>query len=514
MRLRPAQRIVKRQHLDSLARKLKRGLGLYIFKQLLRQRYILNFTSRLRSYANNTISWRGPPRFMWSGFGGGITVKFHLRVSAAVAAFAVGMSGTAAYATDGYFQDGYGASQTALAGAGVAYSQDAMAIALNPAGLVRVDDQTVAGMAIFMPSRSYSAGQGFATLNPPNGFGPAGGPVALGGHDSGNDWFPIPDFAWTKHLGPDTVLGIGLYGNGGMDTRYSNTVFLAGSPGAYGPTGIDLNQAFLSVSLSQRYGPLSVGVAPVFATQLFNAIGIGGFAPMSSSPANLSNNFYAISFGGGARAGVEYEFSPNLRIGVAGSTPIWMSNFDIYSGLFANHGNFDIPASITAGISYDIRPNITVMLDYKHIFYHEIESVGNPSPQMFAPNVLGTSNGPGFGWNDINVYKIGVQWQYDPRWTFRAGYSYNDSPLNTRDIMFNILAPATVQHHITGGVKYAWSQNLDLEFSAMYAPDGVLKGNAPAQFGGQPIEFSMDQVAVLGGIIYHWNGRQELEPLK
>jgi long-chain fatty acid transport protein len=431
-------------------------------------------------------------------------VKFHLRLSAAVAALAVGMSGTAAYATDGYFQDGYGASQTALAGAGVAYSQDAMAIALNPAGLTHVDDQTVAGMAIFMPSRSYSA----ADL-----YGPSHDPVAPGSHDSGNNWFPVPDFAWTKHLGPDTVLGIGLYGNGGMDTRYPNTVFQF--PGSYGPTGIDLNQAFLSVSLSQRYGPLSVGVAPVFATQLFNAIGIGGFAnpAFSASPANVSNNFYAISFGGGARVGAEYEFSPNLRIGVAGSTPIWMSNFDIYSGLFANHGNFDIPASITAGISYDVRPNITVMFDYKHIFYHEIESIGNEQPP-FTPGLLGSSNGPGFGWNDVNVYKVGVQWQYNPRWTLRAGYSYNDSPLNARDIMFNILAPATVQHHITGGVKYAWSQNLDLEFSAMYAPDGVLKGNAPIAFGGQPIEISMDQVEVLGGIVYHWNGRQELEPLK
>jgi long-chain fatty acid transport protein len=431
-------------------------------------------------------------------------VKFQLRLSAAVAALAVGVSGTAAYATDGYFQDGYGASQTALAGAGVAYSQDAMAIALNPAGLVHVDDQTVAGLAIFMPSRSYSA----ADL-----YGPSRDPVAPGSHDSGNNWFPVPDFAWTKHLGPDTVLGIGLYGNGGMDTRYPNTVFQF--PGSYGPTGIDLNQAFLSVSLSQRYGPLSVGVAPVFATQLFNAIGIGGFAnpAFSASPANVSNNFYAISFGGGARVGAEYEFSPNLRIGVAGSTPIWMSNFDIYSGLFANHGNFDIPASITVGISYDIRPNITVMFDYKHIFYHEIESVGNEQPP-FTPGLLGSSNGPGFGWNDVNVYKVGIQWQYNPRWTLRAGYSYNDSPLNARDIMFNILAPATVQHHITGGVKYAWSQNLDLEFSAMYAPDGVLKGNAPIAFGGQPIEISMDQVEVLGGIIYHWNGRQELEPLK
>ncbi len=194
-------------------------------------------------------------------------MKLDLRLSAAATVLAAGIGCVPAYATDGYFMNGYGASQTALAGAGVAYSQDAMAISLNPAGLVNVDDQTVAGIAVFMPFRSYTAGIG----NDPAHFGPAGGAVDPGSHSSGNNWFPVPDFAWTKHMGPDTVLGIGLYGNGGMDTRYTNSVF------GGGVTGVDVNQAFLSVSLSKRFGQLSVGVAPVLAMQIFNARGLGGF---------------------------------------------------------------------------------------------------------------------------------------------------------------------------------------------------------------------------------------------
>ncbi len=425
------------------------------------------------------------------------------KYSAAVAALTVAMGSTAAYATDGFFQDGFGASQTALAGAGVAYSQDAMAIALNPAGLVHVDDQTVAGIALFMPSRSYSAG--------PNGVcgSSACDAVAPGSHSSGNDWFPIPDFAWTKHLGPDTVLGIGLYGNGGMDTRYPNTVFNGGS----GPTGVDLNQAFMSVSLSQRFGQFSVGVAPILAMQTFNAIGLQAFkAPgYSADPTALTNNGYAFSYGGGVRAGIEYDFSPSLRLAVAGASKIYMTNFDIYKGLFAGGGNFDIPANVTAGIAYDVRPNVTVMLDYKRIFYSDVASVGDPSTNNAQ---FGASNGPGFGWRDINVYKIGAEWRYDPRWTLRAGYSYNDNPISSRDVMLNILAPGVIQNHITGGFKYRWSDSLDLEMSAMYAPERTVKGNAPLAFGGQPIEISMHEFETVAGIIYHWNGRQELEPLK
>jgi long-chain fatty acid transport protein len=151
------------------------------------------------------------------------------------------------------------------------------------------------------------------------------------------------------------------------------------------------------------------------------------------------------------------------------------------------------------------------MFDYKHIFYSDVKSIANPSTN---PPPFGADNGPGFGWNDINVYKFGVDWRYSPLWTFRAGYSYNDSPLNSRDIMMSILAPAVVQHHITGGLKYRWSSNMDVEFSAMYAPENTLKGTTPASYGAQPVEVRMYEVEAMAGIVYHWNGRQALEPLK
>lgn len=58
---------------------------------------------------------------------------------------------TDAGATEGYFFDGYGATQTALSGAGVANSTDAMAMTLNPAGLVNVDRQFQLGASLFFP---------------------------------------------------------------------------------------------------------------------------------------------------------------------------------------------------------------------------------------------------------------------------------------------------------------------------------------------------------------------------
>jgi len=74
------------------------------------------------------------------------------------------MTGSAAHATNGYFSSGYGIKNDAVAGVGAALPQDALTIAVNPAGLTEVGHQLNIGLDIFAPERSASI-QG-------NAFGP------------------------------------------------------------------------------------------------------------------------------------------------------------------------------------------------------------------------------------------------------------------------------------------------------------------------------------------------------
>ena len=80
--------------------------------------------------------------------------------------------------------------------------------------------------------------------------------------------------------------------------------------------------------------------------------------------------------------------------------------------------------------------------------------------------LLGANNGLGFGWNDINVYRIGLQYRVDSQWTIRSGYSWNDSPISNREILFNVLAPAVIKRHITFGISY--TPTPDSEWSLGY----------------------------------------------
>jgi long-chain fatty acid transport protein len=100
-------------------------------------------------------------------------------LGAAVSALALGVWVTEGGATEGYFQEGYGARQKALAGAGAADSRDATAAALNPAGIVHADNEIDVAATIFSPRRQM-VGSG------PPGFTPTGEV------DSDRNWFVIP----------------------------------------------------------------------------------------------------------------------------------------------------------------------------------------------------------------------------------------------------------------------------------------------------------------------------------
>ena len=135
------------------------------------------------------------------------------------------------WATNGYFSHGTSLAEKGLAGAGVAYSQDTLAAANNPAGMVWQGARYDIGAAAFAPMRSYSSEGG--------PFVPAGGNFCGGGPcpfsigngdqslDSENELFLIPQFGYNWKLDDNSTIGVSVFGNGGM-----NTDLLSGGKGA------------------------------------------------------------------------------------------------------------------------------------------------------------------------------------------------------------------------------------------------------------------------------------------
>jgi len=397
-------------------------------------------------------------------------------VCAVAAALAAPMT---AMATNGYFAHGYGTKNKGLAGGGVALPQDAMIAATNPAGMVEVGSRMDLGVALFSPSpRKYTDD------NPAAGFvsGSAGS-----GQESDNDFFLIPHFARNWMLDSDSSVGVSVYGNGGMNTEYPIGVYAGGAGGV---TGINLEQLFINTTYSKKIDDKSSWGASLIAVyQTFEAKGFGVFAPFSTDPSNLSNNGKDSSTGFGAKFGWQGEVAKDITLAASYQTKMSMGEFKKYKGLFAEGGGFDIPSSWTLGLAWDTTPKSTLTFDIQQINYTDVASIANglaplatsctpgaPATGGTGAGCLGGGSGAGFGYEDMTVYKLGYQWSTSADWTWRVGISQSDQPIGSGDVLFNIVAPAIMETHLTAGFTMKTGTDSEFNFAAMYAPKSTVSG--------------------------------------
>ena len=405
----------------------------------------------------------------------------------ALAVSAACLAPATALATNGYFSHGYGTHSKGLAGAGAALPMSSMDAATNPANMVHVGNRLDLGAALFSPQREYTV------ENPPaGGFG-----LAPGNVESDSDYFLIPHIGWNKMLNDESSVGVTVYGNGGMNTDYPDDVAGTGQAtfGGTSGAGVNLEQLFVNGSYARKINDkASWGVSAIAAYQRFKATGLAAFAPFSSDDTNLTDNGHDDSFGFGARLGVQGEVAPGLRLAASYQTEMSMDEFDKYKGLFAEQGGFDIPASAVIGLAFDVTPASTLVFDIQKIWYSDVASIANPMLPNLAPGSLGTDDGPGFGWDDMTVYKLGYQWATSDDMTWRVGVSTGDQPIPSSEVMFNILAPAVMEEHLTFGFTKAVGTSNEFNFAAMYAPKSSVKGINPLEASGQQtIELEMVQ---------------------
>lgn len=425
-------------------------------------------------------------------------VVLALAVAAAVAA-------PSAWATNGYFAHGYSLKEKALAGAGAAMAQDSLAAATNPAGMVMVGDRMDLGASLFSPSpRNYTAS--LPAVGPPF-FAANGNGTEV---ESDNDFFIIPHFGRNWMLDPDRSVGVSVYGNGGMNTKWvaSDTPFGAGTFGA-GTAGVNLAQLFINGTYSQKFSPTaSWGGSIIFAYQRFKAHGVSAFSVISNDPSNLSDKGHDSSTGFGAKLGVQGEVGPGVTLGASYQSKIAMGEFDKYKGLFAENGDFDIPSTWTVGLAWKTTPDSDLTFDIQRINYTDVKSVSNPFRKLDTcgavgpphPTCLGGSDGIGFGWEDMTIYKLGYQWKSGSNWTWRVGYSQGDQPIPNSEVLFNILAPGVIEKHFTFGFTNQINKASEFNFAFMIAPEEKISGmpSSGSAFAdpGQTVELKMQQYEV------------------
>lgn len=436
-----------------------------------------------------------------------------------VSLFAAGvMVSPLAHATNGYFAHGYGMKSIGMAGVGIALPQDALAAATNPAGMVMVGDRIDFGLNYFKPVRTTSTAANGAT---PFAMVPLTGlPAEYSGN--GDSGFFIPEFGYNHMLNPTSSIGVSVYGNGGMNTSYGDLNARTFGPAPYpgcpapgvfgcGKAGVDLSQLFIAPTYSTMITPdNALGVSLNLAHQAISVYGFQNFAGLSNTNTAVSNTGYDTSNGWGLKLGWIGKITPDITLGATYQTKTKMGKFSKYSGLFAEQGGFDIPETYGIGISAKTTPDLTLAADIQQINYGKVPTLGNSINNLASCNLfggttaatcLGGSNGAGFGWRDMTVFKLGASYVYSQNLTLRGGLSTTRQPIPTNETFFNVMAPGVVENHLTLGATWTLENKGELTVGYMHAFEQTVNGTNTV-IGGSGVGLKMYQDSI--GIAYGW----------
>ena len=457
---------------------------------------------------------------------------------------------TTASATTGYFSLGYGAKSMGLAGAIVSNPQDAMAASVNPAGMGMVGERVDAGIEFFNPGdrsaklETSALGATFDVEDKSRRnlfFVPSLGytskindKLTWGISMYGNGGM---NTTYDRNIYDETAAVVGAFSQG-IPSPPAPPPGIPAGPGAaafvpegtstkdfglpvtdVNTLGVDLAQGVIAPTLSFKFHEKhTVGASLLIGIQRFSAYGLGNFQCFTKTGASgcattggaysltpsdgLTNNGHDWAYGAGVRVGWIGEVLPKLSLGAAVASKVYMTEFDDYDELFAEDGKFDIPANFTVGLTYKPTSALSLSFDFQRIYYEGVNSISNAGPTMadFGPtgpspkNLLGEDDGFGFGWENINVYRIAADYRYNNEWNFRAGYAYNDQPIPDDQLLFNILAPATPKVHATVGFTYRPSNQSEWNFAYMHAFQEKVSSSQTAF--GMPGEIKMRQNAV------------------
>jgi long-chain fatty acid transport protein len=419
---------------------------------------------------------------------------------------------TPASATDGHFLHGVGAINSAMGGIAVARSSSILgAFYTNPAGLASFGGTRLElGFELFKPNRTVSSSMGSFS----------------GSTNSSSEFTPIPAFGWSRTLkGDRVVVGVAGVGAGGFGVDYhtdpTNPILM--------PRPLGFGEVFSSFQMMKiipaaairATSKLRVGIAANvdWASLAVDPMPIASPA-VDPGPDGVPNTaddraFYSRAtdadgaFGIGVQAGLQYTVTPALSFGLAYVSPQRFQTFE-YGAVYENPNRpdfnaprtirfaLDVPAVYGAGLSYTPSSRLTTGLDAKYITY--------ASTRGFKASGFSSDGAVrGFGWENIWSVATGLELRATDRFTARAGYNYSGNPIPDDLTMFNMPAPAVVQHHATLGLGYMVASGFGVDVAYYRAFEHSISGPFQSMAGPVPsssVTSSLSEHSFLIGITY------------
>ncbi|QRG08398.1 outer membrane protein transport protein [Xanthobacter dioxanivorans] len=365
-------------------------------------------------------------------------------VSVAPIALASGFAivSSAAWATDASQLTGYGVAAMSMGGASIAFPQDSIAAANNPAGLAYV------GNRIDLDVQFLGASSQTTLITPANRI-------------DGSIIAPVPEMGFNYQLTPQITLGMSTFASGAA-FNYSTSALPI--PGMHNAQASFKQVVALPTVTYKVTDDFAVGASVGPAIQLFEASGL--FAPGPNGAPILFDSYNTrAAFGVTGKVGALWNVTNWFSVGASYSPKTIMGNIPGYSKTLLSTvgGGIDIPEQYGVGIA--IRPfdNVTIAVDYLHISWSDVR----------AYNDL-------FGWQDQDVFRAGISYDFNDVWTFRGGFSLANQAPDSDFATQNFILTGINSNAITAGFTCRLGGGYEFNLGLEYDIPNPLVGTGPS----------------------------------
>jgi long-chain fatty acid transport protein len=381
-----------------------------------------------------------------------------------------------AFATNGINLIAIGPISRAMGGVGVAQPMDAIsAVFANPAamcfGKYCPGSEFNFASTLFMPKIDAKVTNSQGTFSA----------------DAEDNIYPIPAIGFSVPMGPEGSkwrFGLAAYGVSGLGVDYrgttvDNSQFYDFGGGAYAPM------------VAGEYTQLQImKFAPSVAYQATPNLSFGLALPVDYGTLDLRNGS-ASGFALGVLPGVIYKPIENLSLGLTYTAPQKIN----YKNVLNMGGNYSLelesPQQVSLGIAYDFfETGLVLEADVKWINWSNADGYQD------------------FDWEDQTVFAVGAQYKATDKLVLRAGYNYAKNPVNEHNNFngtttttvqgikmptyyyetFRIIGfPAIVEHHVTLGIGYQFTDAFSLDLGFVYAVENTMTETGK-DLTGQPVK--------------------------
>lgn len=362
-----------------------------------------------------------------------------------------------------------------MAATGVAYPQDALAAAFNPAGPVEICDRVDAG---FTWNRDFGHSRVHGNILDSIPFIHA----LLGGNVNGKfngfrtkDFYSA-DFGINKRLGccDEWAVGLVVYNRNFSKTTYKKPFFLFGTS----HPGLEYLNETVSPYIAYRINEChNIGISANCQIERLKVNGIERFdsPDHSAHPGFVTNKGYDWSVGWGFTLGWQWHITDCLTFGATYQPKTSMPKLKKYKGFIAE-AKLDVPPMWSVGIAWQYCDCGTIAFDVQQYIWNDVRALHNKLLHDGVVELLGTRNGPGFGFKNQTFYRLGIDYMLSCDWTVRAGFRYGNAPFNGTQTAVNQLTLDCVEYFVTAGASYRPNDCNELSIFSAWGFNHKIKG--------------------------------------